>query len=208
MPSDATAAWLLELARVPDDPILSEMEEYAAAEGFPIVGPEVGRLLTQVARIAGARRVFELGSGFGYSALWFLRGMGPAGELHHTDGSPERIDQARDYLGRAGVAGQVQFHEGDAREALAATPGSFDVLFMDIDKHQYPSALELLRERVRVGGLVVVDNLLWDGKVAAGKTDRDTQGIRDYIAAMWNDPDFLSSLLPVRDGVGLSLRLR
>ena len=200
-------AWLQDLARLDGDPVIEEMEEQARREDFPMVGPQVGRLLFQLARLTGARHIFEMGSGFGYSTLWLTRGAGPGARIHHTDGSGERSRQAREYLRRAGVADQIDFHVGDAREVLQRTPGEMDLIFMDIDKHQYPSAYELLRERVRPGGLVVVDNLVWDGRVAAGDGDPDTEGVREYLRRMWQDPEYLSSLMPVRDGVGISLRL-
>ncbi|MCC6746760.1 MAG: O-methyltransferase [Deltaproteobacteria bacterium] len=200
------AAWLRGLAELPDDPILTEMHALAAARRFPIVGPEVGRLLAQVTTMTGARRVFEMGSGFGYSTLWFARAVGPNGRVYHTDGDPENTRLAKDFLTRAGLADRVMFLTGDAREHLTQATGQFDIVFCDIDKEQYPSAYELFRGRVRVGGAVIVDNLVWSGRVAAGETDADTEGVREYIRLMWADPEYLSSLLPVRDGVGLSLR--
>ncbi len=203
---DDVRSWLRGLAEVPEDPVLEAMHAEAAERGFPIVGPEVGRLLFQSAVLTGARRVFEMGSGFGYSTLWFARGMGPEGRVYHTDGDPANTARARDYLDRAGLLDRVVFTTGDAREILRRTPGEFDVIFMDIDKHQYPDGYRALRDRVRPGGLVIVDNLVWSGRVAEGLTDPDTEGAREYLRLMWNDPDFVSSLMPVRDGVGLSLR--
>jgi predicted O-methyltransferase YrrM len=200
--------WLRSLAEIPGDPVLDAMHREAAERNFPIVGPEVGRLLFQLARVSGARTVFELGSGFGYSTLWFARAVGPQGRVHHTDGDPANSAKAREYLGQAGVADRVVFAVGDARDVLDAAPGAFDIVFMDIDKHQYPDAARRFRDRVKVGGLVVVDNLIWSGKVAEGAGDPDTAGIRAYLDLMWKDERFVSSLLPVRDGVGVSLRVR
>lgn len=204
---DDVATWLRELANVPEDPILDEMHALADERGFPIVGPEVGRLLAQQAQLLGARRIFEMGSGFGYSTLWFARAVGPEGRVWHTDGDPENTKKAKDFLTRAGVADRVTFATGNALELLAAEPGSFDIVFCDVDKHQYPAAYEVFRERVRLGGAVLIDNLVWSGRVAAGETDSDTVGVREYIARMWSDQCYLSSLLPVRDGVGLSVRV-
>lgn len=199
--------WLLELAQLEGDPILKEMHHLAREREFPIIGPEVGRLLAQITHLLGARRIFELGSGFGYSTLWFARAAGPGAQIYHTDGDAKNSEQARDFLGRAGVADRVTFLTGDARDLLDATPGEFDILLCDINKDQYPSAYERMRERVRVGGAILVDNLVWSGKVAAGVDDPSTNGVREYLRRMWSDPRFLSSLLPVRDGVGLSIRL-
>lgn len=200
--------WLRGMADVEDDPVLADMHAEAKERGFPIVGPEVGRLLFQLATVSGARRIFEMGSGFGYSTLWFARAVGPEGRVYHTEGDESNTQKARDYLTRAGVADRVQFGTGDAREILQATDGTFDIVFMDIDKDQYPGAYRLFRDRVKVGGLVIVDNLVWSGKVAAGVRDDMTDGIREYLDLMWSDDRFLSSLMPVRDGVGLSLRVK
>ena len=201
------AGWLDQLAQVEGDPILDEMHALAAERGFPIVGPQVGRLLAQVARMLSARRIFEMGSGFGYSTLWFARAVAPGGRVFHTDGDPANTEQARRFLERAGVVDRVELLTGDARELLDGVEGEFDIVFCDIDKHQYPSAYERFAERVRVGGAVIIDNLIWSGRVAAGDAEKSSQGIREYVQRMWSDPRFLSSLLPVRDGVGLHLRI-
>ncbi len=202
------ARWLRERAEVPGDPILQEMHDLARERHFPIIGPEVGRFCRQTAMMIGAKRIFEMGSGFGYSTLWFARGAGPGGKVWHTDGDPANSELARSFLSRAGVADRVDFQVGDARDILERTPGTFDVIFCDIDKDQYPSAFGLIRDRVRPGGAVIIDNLIWSGLVAAGDNARSTQGVAEYIRLMWEDDRFLSSLLPIRDGVGFSLRVR
>lgn len=205
--ADDVSAWLKGVAATCGDPILDEMHALAKARDFPIVGPEVGRLLAQVAYLLSAKRIFEMGSGFGYSTLWFARAAGAGAEVFHTDGDADNTARARDFLGRAGVADRVTFSTGDASAQLAATPGPFDIVFCDIDKHQYVDAIELMCDRVRVGGAIIIDNLVWSGRVARGAVDESTEGIRQYIARMWADTRFLSSLMPVRDGVGLHVRL-
>jgi predicted O-methyltransferase YrrM len=205
---ETVRGWLADTGAAPGDPVLDAMHAAAKERNFPIVGPEVGRFLFQAARLSGAKRIFEMGSGFGYSTLWFARGLVGDGRVYHTDGDRGNTEQARDYLSRAGLLDRVVFNTGDAREVFDATPGEFDIVFMDIDKHQYPSGYERFKNRIRVGGLAVVDNLIWSGKVARGETDPDTEGIRAYVAAMWSNPSYLSSLLPIRDGVGVSLRVR
>ena len=205
---DDVSRWLQGLAARHGDPVLERMEALAAEKNFPIVGPQVGRLLYQLAVVSGAKRVFELGSGFGYSTVWFARAVGDGGRVFHTDGDRENTNQARDFLGEADLLSRVVFDTGDAREVLKRTPGFFDIIFMDIDKHQYPDAYEIFKTRVAPGGLVIVDNLVWSGKVAEGAEDDDTQGVRRYVELMWNNPDFVSSLMPVRDGVGVSLRVQ
>jgi len=202
------ADWLRELAEQGADPVLDDMHALANENGFPIVGPEVGRLLAQLATMVGAQRIFELGSGFGYSTLWFARAIGPGATIFHTDANPENTARAREFLRRAGVVDRVRFITGDAMQALRETDGQFDIVFCDVDKHQYPAAYEAFADRVRVGGLAVVDNLVWFGRVAAGDDAPSTQGVREYIDRMWADERFQSSLMPVRDGVGISLKLR
>lgn len=202
------AAWLRRLADVPSDPVLEEMHRIAEACGFPIVGPEVGRVLAQLVRFTEAKRVFEMGSGFGYSTLWLARALESGATVTHTDTDPANTATARDFLAWAGVVDRVTFLVGDACELLRASSDRYDLIFCDIEKEQYPAAYALMRERVRVGGVIAVDNLLWSGRVAAGATDATTSGVREYIRLMWGNQDFLSSLLPVRDGLGISLRLR
>lgn len=206
--------WLQELAATDDLPlstdvrsVLAEMHETAAERRFPIVGPQVGRLLYQLTTLRHAMRIFELGSGFGYSTLWFAAAAASGYEIHHTDGSEENSDAARKYLQRAEKVEGVVFHVGDAVEALKSTEGDFDIVFMDIDKEGYAAAYDAFADRVRRGGLVIVDNVLWGGSVAEGETDPATTGIRDYLAKMWADKRYVSSLMPVRDGVAISVRV-
>ena len=127
------------------------MESEAARRGFPIVGRNVGVTLELLARSIGRGRVFELGSGFGYSAYWFARAVGPEGEVHCTDGDPANEMKAADYLTRTGLWDRVSYHVGDAVEALNDTGGLFDLIYDDIDKDGYPDAWRAARERVRVG---------------------------------------------------------
>src|SRR5713101_169372 len=136
----------------PPDAAREEMERIAAAQRFPIIGPAVGQLCLVLARSLGARRVFECGSGFGYSTWWFAHAVGDGGEVHHTDGSLGNSMQARDFLQRAGLVSRVRFEVGDARTILKRAHGPFDVIFNDIDKEGYPDVLPLVREKLRVGG--------------------------------------------------------
>jgi predicted O-methyltransferase YrrM len=192
-----------------DEPVLLEMEAEGAERGFPIVGRMVGVVLELLARGIGARRVFELGSGFGYSGYWFSRAVGPDGELHLTDGDPENERKALDYLGRAGLARSVTFHVGDAVTSLNATEGLFDVVYCDIDKHGYPEAWRAARDRIRRGGLFVCDNTLWSGRVTGQVEDQRpawTEAIKEMNQAVATDPDFLATILPIRDGVLVALR--
>ena len=160
-----------------DEPALLEMEAEGKERGFPIIGRLVGVTVELLARSVGARRVFELGSGFGYSAYWFSRAVGTGGEVHCTDGDPANEPKALGYLSRAGVAGSIRWHVGDAVTNLAGVDGAFDVVYNDIDKHGYPDAWRAARDRIRVGGLYLCDNVLWSGSVAdpGGDHGRDRE---------------------------------
>jgi caffeoyl-CoA O-methyltransferase len=191
-----------------DDPVVIEMEELAAEKGFPIVGRVVGATLEMLTRATAARRVFEMGSGYGFSAYWFARAVGEQGEVILTDGDPENAKQAEDYLSRAGLWDRCSFKVGDAIESLSQTEGEFDVIYCDIDKQDYPKAFEASRERLRVGGLYLCDNVLWSGRVAADDNDELTQAIRRQNEMVYADENFAPSIIPTRDGVIAALRLR
>lgn len=204
----AVEAYMRELQARHDEPVLLEMEAYAREHDFPIVDRLVGVSLELLARSIGARRVVELGSGFGYSGYWFSRAIGPDGELHLTDGDPENARMATDFLGRAGLDGPVQFHVGDAVTTLNGLEGDFDIVYDDIDKHGYPEAWLAARDRIRIGGLYLCDNVLWSGRVTdPGQTGRSTEAIREHNRLIAEDASYLSTIVPTRDGVMVALRL-
>ena len=200
-------------ALVPEpDPVRAEMERLAQARDFPIIGPLVGNLCGLLAQAIGAKRVFEMGSGYGYSTLWFSRAVGEGGTVVHTDGSADNSRLARELLARAGLADRVRFEVGDAREILRGEierngPLSFDILFNDIDKEQYPDVLPLARKAVRRGGLLICDNMIWFGRVLeADPADDTTRGILELTLRLKQAEDFRTTLIPIRDGVTVSLR--
>jgi caffeoyl-CoA O-methyltransferase len=190
-----------------DEPVLLEMEAEAAARDFPIVGRNVGITLEVLARSVGARRVVELGSGFGYSGYWHSRAVGPDGELHLTDGNPENERKARDYLGRAGLWEPVTFHVGDAVASLNVLGGEFDVVYDDIDKEGYPDAWRAACERIRIGGLYICDNVLWSGRVLDDDPDERTRAILEHNALIAEDERYVSTIVPTRDGVVVAVRV-
>ena len=191
----------------PDDAVLREMELVAHERNFPIVGPQVGRLLAVLARASGARRVLELGSGFGYSAYWFARAIGEGGEVVLSERSTERADEAREYLTRGGLVDRVRSEIGDALEVLDRVGGEFDIVFNDIDKERYPDVLEPAAAALRHGGVLICDNMLWYGTVLdEDNQDPTTTGVRALTRALYESPDFETVLLPVRDGVTVSVR--
>jgi predicted O-methyltransferase YrrM len=194
-----------------DEPVLLEMEAEGEERGFPIIGRLVGVTVELLARSVGAERVFELGSGFGYSAYWFSKAVGATGEVHGTDGDPANEPKALNYLSRAGLAEPIRWHVGDAVSHLGTVEGEFDVVYNDIDKDGYPAAWIAARERIRVGGLYVCDNVLWSGRVAVQDEDDPrplyTQAILEHNRLIADDERFVSSIVPTRDGVFVALRV-
>jgi predicted O-methyltransferase YrrM len=194
----------------PRHPELVEMEEHARAVRFPIIGPACGHLCYQVARMTGAQRIFELGSGFGYSTAWFAQAVreNGGGVVHHTVWDADLSGQARRHLTAMDLADLVHFHESEAVAALAAQPGTFDLIFSDIDKEGYPGSLPVIEERLRPGGVLIVDNLLWGNAVLdTGVTDAATNGIRELTHLVTRSPDWIASILPIRDGLLLAWRM-
>jgi caffeoyl-CoA O-methyltransferase len=195
-----------------DHPVADEMEAVAEERDFPIVGRVVGVTLEVLARAVGARRVLEMGSGYGYSAYWFARAVGPGGEVHMTEGDAENQQRAMEYLERAGLADRSSSHVGNALEIIDELDGDFDVIFCDIDKGDYPTAWEKARERIRVGGLYLCDNVLWSGRVVSGE-DREstpagwTAAVQDHNRAIASDDRYRATLIPTRDGVMVALRV-
>jgi caffeoyl-CoA O-methyltransferase len=191
------------------DPELERMEEHAADIEFPIVGPVAGHFCYQLARMVGARRVFELGSGFGYSTAWFARAVkeNGGGEVYHVVWDAMLSARAREHLDRLGFADIVRFQVGEAVETLRRTEGAFDLIFNDIDKDGYPTSLPVIEARLRPGGVLIVDNALWHGRVLGEQdTTAATAGVRELTRRLTGDPGWVTSLVPIRDGLLVALR--
>lgn len=187
--------------------VLSEMEKLAAERDIPIVGPAVGRVLHQLALISGAKSVFELGSAIGYSTLWWAEAVGSSGRVVYTDSDRDNADRARQYFERAGVADRITIHVGDALELLSEQKQEWDIVFCDIDKEDYPRALRLALPRLRKGGLLVADNVLWSGRVAeAEPTEASTKAIQEFNRILYTSPDLYTTVLPLRDGVAVAVK--
>jgi caffeoyl-CoA O-methyltransferase len=185
--------------------VLAEMEAYAAEHSIPIVGPGVGRLLASLVMMTKAKRIFELGSAIGYSTIWFARAAGPGTEVHYSDGSEANAERARGYFERAGVASQIHVHVSDALAALAATPGSFDVIFNDVDKDGYPAVLDAVPDRINSGGLFITDNTLWHASVL-NPQDATDKAVHTFNQRLFRSPHFYTTQVPLRDGVSVAIR--
>lgn len=208
----AITKYLENLARHDDEPVLLEMEHLAEEKHFPIIGRLCGQYLEMIARSIGAKRIFELGSGYGYSAYWFSRATGPDAEIHLTDTDRDNERLALDFLGRAGLDKPIRYHVSDALSALAGTQGDFDIVYCDIDKAGYPDAWEQAKERVRVGGYYMCDNMLWFGMVtdesdAQERQEGATEAIKLTNEMIAGDPNWRSIINPTRDGVVTALRI-
>lgn len=190
------------------DSVLKEMERYAAKHNVPIVGPACARVLFQLATLAGARRIFEMGSAIGYSTIWLARAVGKKGTVFYTDSDPANVERAKGYLKRAGVLGQVKLLTGDALDLLKSTPGQFDMIFNDVLKPQYPEVLRLAPPRLRAGGVFVTDNVLWSGRTAKApvKADAATRAIQEFNRKLYRSKGFFTTIVPLRDGLAVAVK--
>jgi caffeoyl-CoA O-methyltransferase len=199
---------------------MQAMEAYAKEIHFPIIGPASGYFCYQVARMIGARRVFELGSGYGYSTAWFAQAVrenlglrnpdvgsgrvegGGDGVVHHVVWDEQLSRKARGHLGALGFGDLITYHVSEAVQALRETPGPFDLIFNDIDKHGYPASLPVIAEKLRPGGALIIDNMLWHGGIFdPNEQSPDAQGVREFTRLITTDPGWIASLVPIRDGL-------
>lgn len=183
------------------DAVLREMERLAKSKNIPIVGPAVGRLLALLVRISGAKRIFEMGSAIGYSTIWLARAAGRGGEVFYTDGNAKNAERAGAYFRRAGASDRIRVLVGDALDLMDRVPKKFDLIFIDVDKHQYPAALRKAVPRLRRGGLLVADNTLWSGRVTRKANDVATRGILKFNRLTYSTKELFPVLIPLRDGV-------
>lgn len=201
----AIERYLHDLAN-PADEVLREMEVVAAERRFPIIGPQVGRLVHLLTRAIGGRRVIELGSGFGYSAYWFAHAVGPDGQVVMTERSEALVAEGREYLRRGGLLDRVRIEMGDALEVIDRIGGEYDVVFNDIDKERYPEVPARAAAALRPGGLLISDNMLWYGSVLERRAVQEsTRGVQRMTRMLHDSDDFETVCLPVRDGVTVSI---
>ena len=189
------------------DPLLAEMEAYAAEHRVPIADREVSRFIEITARITGARKALEIGMAIGYTVIHLARGMGEQGRVVTIDPSDEMIEAATGYLKRAGLIDRVEIKRGKALEVMPQLAETFDLLFIDAVKEEYAQYLDLGLPRLRTGGVVIVDNLLWGGRVASGDTESSTAALREFNPYFINHEQLLAEVLPVGDGLGYAVKL-
>ena len=200
------AEYLDQLHTQPDS-LLAEMEAYAAEHRVPIADREVSRFLEITARVTGARKALEIGMAIGYSVVHLARGMGEQGMVVTIEPSDEMIEAASGYLKRAGLLDRVEIEKGKALEVMPTLTETFDLLFIDAVKEEYSQYLDLGLPRLRAGGVVIVDNLLWGGKVASDNDESSTVALREFNCYFVNHPQLLAEVLPVGDGLGYGVKL-
>ena len=208
---DAIERYLSGLNRA-SDAVLDEIARANEARGLPLVDAEVGALLRVLAITVNASRILEIGTAIGYSGIWLAGALPPGGMLLTMEVSEERAREARENFARAGVSERVSVIVGDAQLKIAKVSGPFDLIFQDGDKKLYAPLLDRLVALLRPGGLLITDNVLWDGEVVPGfaATSRhdaaDTRAIAEYNERLASHPQLVTTIVPLRDGVSISVR--
>ena len=174
---------------------------------MPIADREVARFVEITARVSGARKALEIGMAIGYTVAHLARGMGENGVVVTIEPSDDMIRAATDYLKRAGVLDRVEIERGKALEVMPNLEETFDLLFIDAVKEEYSQYLDLGLQRLRTGGVVIVDNLLWGGMVATGDTESSTVALREFNSYFMNHPQLIAEVLSVGDGLGYAVKL-
>ncbi|HEY7587231.1 MAG TPA: O-methyltransferase [Thermoplasmata archaeon] len=189
------------------DEALKAVEDQGEREGWPIVGAAEGSLLHALAKAIGAKRILELGAAIGYSGTWLARALPEDGQLITMEGNAKTAKIAAANFAKTGVASRVTILVGAAQELIQDLEGSFDVIFNDIDKEGYPDVLDPCIRRLRVGGLLLTDNVLWHGEVARKSRSAETRAIREYNERLSKDPRMVATIVPLRDGVSVALKV-
>jgi predicted O-methyltransferase YrrM len=195
-----------------EDPVLRELAHAANERHLPLVDAETGAFLRVLARAIGAVRILEIGTAIGYSGIWLAGALPADGMLITMEIDEERAREARDNFARAGLATRATVIVGDAQRMLAKVSGPFDLIFQDGDKPAYVTMLDRLVGLLRPGGLLVTDNVLWDGEVIPGfvatpkHPAADTEAIVEYNARITTHADLLTSIVPLRDGLAISVK--
>ena len=188
--------------------VLADMEQYAKENNFPIIGPLVGRFLHQLVHLTKANRIFEMGSGYGYSAIWFSTALKEGGTVECTEMDTANIARGKKYTSEAGVDSHITWHVGDALASMDKATGVYDIILNDVDKEQYPRALEIAWPKLRHGGVMITDNVLWSGRIVEeNPPSATTAGILEFNKQVYALPDSFCSLMPLRDGLMLALKV-
>jgi caffeoyl-CoA O-methyltransferase len=186
---------------------LREMEAFAAKTGFPIIGPLVGRLLAQLTILTRAKRILELGSGYGYSAYWFAKALSGDGKIICTDANPINRDHALSFFKQGRMLKKLDFRVGNALQIIEELDGKFDIILNDINKKDYPEAFHKALPRLKKGGLLITDNVLRSGRVVEKNPNDSIKAIREYNNLIYRTNRLWTTIIPLRDGVSVSVKL-
>jgi predicted O-methyltransferase YrrM len=208
---DAVERYLAGLNRA-KDPVLEEIAHAGQQRDLPLVDAEVGALLRVLATAISAKRILEVGTAIGYSGIWLAGALPPDGSLFTMEMDTERAREARENFTRAGVADRVSVMVGDAQRMIAKVAGPFDLIFQDGSKQLYTPLLDRLVALLRPGGLLITDNVLWDGEVVPGflaaphRDPADTRAVAEYNERVASHPELTTAIVPLRDGVSISVK--
>jgi len=196
---------LNKISKTEDEVLLKEMEDLASRLNFPIVNRSVGRFLYLITKLKKPKLVVEIGSGFGYSAYWFAKAL-DEGKVILTDYKEENIKMAKNFLGKANLLEKVEFRVGNGVE-VAKEYKEVDIFFFDHEKSKYLETILQIKDNLKSGGLLIADNTLWHGKVLEENPDNQTKKIKEFNEYMFSSPEFFCSLVPIRDGVLVAIKL-
>jgi predicted O-methyltransferase YrrM len=208
---DPVERYLHSLNALPDQ-LLQRIAEDGERDDLPLVDAEVGALLRVLVTATGARTILEIGTAVGYSGIWLAGPLPTGGMLLTLEMNPDRARTARENFAAAGLGDRVNVIVGDAERMIAKVAGPFDLIFQDGDKKLYTPMLDRLVGLLRPGGLLVTDNVLWDGEVVPGfvrepKRDAaDTAAIAEYNRRLNSHPQLMTATIPLRDGVAIAVR--
>ncbi|GLY12612.1 O-methyltransferase [Pseudobacillus badius] len=190
------------------DNIFKYAERLANEQKASIVGPIIGNFLFTLTKMVNAKKVLELGSSIGYSTLWFAKAIGKDGKVTYTDFSHKNMEIAKSMADKADLTERINFYVGDALEFLSRTNEQYDIIFLDLNKDMYFKALEESLNKLKKGGLLIADNILWGGRVRWSLDDENTKTIKKFNTFISSAPNLQTSLIPIRDGVSISIKLR
>jgi predicted O-methyltransferase YrrM len=193
------------------DPLLARMEARAADRGYPISDPEVACLLAIVARLARPKLIVELGTNIGYGAIVLARAAGEGARVVTVEYASDLVEEARGFIGEAGLADRIEVRHGMAIPELEKLEGPIDLLYVDCVKEEYPRYLQIGAPKLSARGVILADNVLWRGQVAR-ETPADTEreraaALRQFNLALVSRPELCGVVLPLGDGVGLAVRI-
>lgn len=195
----------LESLLPPRDALLEHIEKFAEENDHPIADPEVAQLLRVMVRTKKPRRVLEVGTNIGYSVITIGRECDPDVVLETIEIDHNTLSTAKRFIAEAALPCRVVFHEGAALEVLPRLTGPFDLVFLDCVKTEYADYLDALLPKMEQGAVILCDNLLWKGRVAAGDHDAPTDALRAFNKRLMTDPRLITSILPLGDGTGVSV---